>query len=182
MGSVRNEITTTIQDLVEYLSFEQKKNSLWFSLSKSSSDLMDQWDKPVASANFFFQGPDHARVFIVDSEGVFYKGEAGQLLTKILKAMGLGPDQVFICNAPDKDSIDLKLKQISPRVVVSLGQTATKMLLNAENGFDKLRGKFHPYGSAKVMPTFHPSRLIKDPSLKRAVWEDIKMVMAFLRR
>ena len=159
----------------------------------------------------FGQGNPAARVVFVgeapgyeeDRQGLVFVGRAGQLLTRIIVAMGLDREQVFICNVlkcrppgnrdPSADEILAcspylceQLTIIQPEVLVALGAPAAKTLLSTAASIGKLRGRFHEYypsgtegvGPAiPVMPTYHPAYLLRNPAEKRKTWEDIQMVM-----
>lgn len=133
-----------------------------------------------------------------DRLGEPFVGRAGQLLTDIIKAIGFEREQVFIGNinrcrppgnrAPEVDeSIVCKpflLREIAvvrPKVIVVLGATAAQNLLETKTPIGRLRGHFHDYLGVKVMPTFHPAYLLRDPHKKREVWEDMKMVRDHLK-
>lgn len=132
-----------------------------------------------------------------DQKGEPFVGRAGQLLTKIIEAIGMKREDVFIGNInrcrppqnrapmPDETAAckPFLLREISvvrPKVVVVLGNTAMKNLLDTKEGITKLRGIFQDYYGVKVMPTFHPAYLLRDPSKKREVWEDMKKVRDYL--
>lgn len=132
-----------------------------------------------------------------DAKGEPFVGRAGQLLTKIIEAIGMKREDVFIGNInrcrppgnraplPDetaacKPFLLREIAVVKPKVVVVLGNTAMKNLLDTKEGITKLRGIFQDYYGVKVMPTFHPAYLLRDPSKKREVWEDMKKVRDFL--
>ena len=125
-------------------------------------------------------------------------GRAGQLLTQIIKAMGLEREDVYIANVvkcrppgnrnPEPDEIEAcspflqaQIASIRPTVIVALGKFAAQTLLGTETPISRLRGRFHELGDTVVMPTFHPSYLLRTPAAKRDVWEDMKMVMQRLK-
>jgi DNA polymerase len=133
-----------------------------------------------------------------DEQGIPFVGRAGQLLTQIIKAMGFERDQVYIANVvkcrppdnrnPEPDEIERcepflmrQIDIINPAVIVALGKFAAQTLLRTTQPISRLRGQFHRIGDIRVMPTFHPSYLLRNPSAKREVWEDMKLVMAVLR-
>jgi len=133
-----------------------------------------------------------------DEQGIPFVGRAGQLLTQIIKAMGFERDQVYIANVvkcrppdnrnPEPDEIERcepflmrQIDIINPAVIVALGKFAAQTLLRTTQPISRLRGQFHRIGDIRVMPTFHPSYLLRNPSAKREVWEDMKLVMAALR-
>jgi DNA polymerase len=133
-----------------------------------------------------------------DEQGIPFVGRAGQLLTQIIKAMGFERDQVYIANVvkcrppdnrnPEPDEIERcepflmrQIDIIKPAVIVALGKFAAQTLLRTTQPISRLRGQFHRIGDIRVMPTFHPSYLLRNPSAKREVWEDMKLVMAALR-
>jgi uracil-DNA glycosylase family 4 len=126
-----------------------------------------------------------------------FVGRAGQLLTKIIEAIGLKRDEVLIgnvnrCRPPGnraptaeeaatcKPYLEREIAIVQPEVIVVLGNTAMKNLLDTREGITKLRGRFQDYKGIKVMPTFHPAYLLRDPSKKRETWEDLKKVRDYL--
>ncbi len=132
-----------------------------------------------------------------DEQGVPFIGRAGQLLTKIIEAIGLTRDDVYIANVikcrppgnrnPEPDEIaecePFLLKQIEtirPKVIVALGTFAAHTLLRTGAPISKLRGTFHEYHGAQLLPTFHPAYLLRSPDKKRDVWDDMKKVRAVL--
>ncbi|MEO7540311.1 MAG: uracil-DNA glycosylase [Pyrinomonadaceae bacterium] len=132
-----------------------------------------------------------------DLQGVPFVGRAGQLLTKIIEGIGMQRGDCFIGNinrcrppgnrAPEpaeaaicKPFLFREIEAVKPRVIVVLGATAAQNLLQTKVPISKLRGQFHDYLGVKVMPTFHPAYLLRDPHKKREVWEDMKMVRDYL--
>lgn len=132
-----------------------------------------------------------------DRQGVPFVGRAGQLLTRIIEAIGLTREQVYIANIikcrppdnrnPEPDEIahcsPFVLRQIAliqPRVICALGKFAAQTLLETQAPISQLRGKFFAGFGTKVMPTFHPSFLLRNPSAKREVWEDMKAIRRYL--
>jgi uracil-DNA glycosylase len=133
-----------------------------------------------------------------DEQGIPFVGRAGQLLTQIIKAMGFDREAVYIANVvkcrppgnrnPEPDEIEQcepflmrQIDVIKPAIIVALGKFAAQTLLRTTEPISKLRGRFREIGDIRVMPTFHPSYLLRNPEAKRAVWEDMKLVMAALR-
>jgi DNA polymerase len=129
-----------------------------------------------------------------DIKGEPFVGEAGQLLTRIIQAMGFARDEVYICNVlkcrppknrdPQPEEISacgaFMLRQvlaIAPRAIVALGTFAAQTLLGTKAPISKLRGTFHDYHGIPLMPTFHPAFLLRSPEMKRQVWEDMQQVM-----
>jgi uracil-DNA glycosylase len=129
-----------------------------------------------------------------DAQGEPFVGRAGQLLTKIIEAMGLTREEVYICNilkcrppqnrAPEADEILAcspfllqQLQAIGPKFICALGGPATQTLLRTKESISKLRGKFHDYHGIPLLPTFHPAYLLRNPSEKKTVWEDMKLLM-----
>ncbi len=132
-----------------------------------------------------------------DEQGEPFVGRAGQLLTKIIEGIGLRREDVFIGNinrcrppgnrAPEpiesatcKPFLKREIAVVRPKVIVVLGATAAQNLLETKVSIGKLRGHFHDYLGVKVMPTFHPAYLLRDPHKKREVWDDMKMVRDYL--
>jgi DNA polymerase len=134
-----------------------------------------------------------------DAQGFPFVGRAGQLLTKIIEGIQLKREDVFIgninrCRPPGNRQPTLpeaetcrpfllrEIAVVKPKVIVVMGNTACQNLLNTKVGITKLRGSFHDYFGVKVMPTFHPAYLLRDPRKKREVWEDMKKVRDFLAK
>lgn len=132
-----------------------------------------------------------------DAKARPFVGRAGQLLSKIIEAIGLKREEVLIGNvnrcrppgnrAPTTEEASIckpfllrEIAVVQPEVIVVLGNTAMKNLLDTREGITKLRGRFQDYKGIKVMPTFHPAYLLRDPSKKRETWEDLKKVRDYL--
>ncbi|MCP4672055.1 MAG: hypothetical protein GY857_12195 [Desulfobacula sp.] len=178
--SVKIQFSQVIQDFCQYLAFQKKNRNTSIAISKKSEALMENWGKINQTPElFFFQGSENADIFIIDSGTDFFQGKSGELLSKILAAMKLTTDSVFICNAGNLKAVNEKIKIVTPRVIITLGTRAGQFLLNIKQPLEKFQGKFHEYHGIKVMPTFHPSLLLKHKKYKRQVWEDIKQVMEY---
>jgi DNA polymerase len=134
-----------------------------------------------------------------DKQGEPFVGAAGQLLTKMIEAMGFAREDVYICNIlkcrppgnrnPEPDEIEKcepflrrQLAALRPRMMVCLGKFAAQCLLRSDAPISRLRGQFHTYEGIPLMPTFHPAFLLRNPSAKREVWDDLKQVMGELDR
>ena len=132
-----------------------------------------------------------------DAQGRPFVGRAGQLLTKIIEAIGMKREDVLIgnvnrCRPPGNRQPTLEeaaicrpflfreIAAVQPDVIVVMGDTALRNLLEVREGITRVRGKFQDFRGIKVMPTFHPAYLLRDPSKKRETWEDLKMVRDFL--
>lgn len=176
-ASVKTQMIQVINDFSQYLVFQKQNKNTFLNLSTESEAVIHNWGIKKPIETFFFEGPQNATVFIIDSDGHFFKGEEGRLLVKILKAMNLDPDAVFICNAGDLESIHNKIKTICPEMIITLGAKAGQSLLQINLPLEEFRGKFYRVNKIKVMPTFHPALLLEKPAYKRQVWEDMKRVM-----
>ncbi len=134
-----------------------------------------------------------------DARGEPFVGKAGQLLTKMIEAMGYRREDVYICNVlkcrppgnrnPEPDEVascepflKRQLAAIRPRMIVALGKFAVQCLLRDDAPISRLRGNFRTYEGIPLMPTFHPAYLLRDPSKKKPAWEDLKSVNAALAR
>jgi DNA polymerase len=134
-----------------------------------------------------------------DKRGEPFVGRAGQLLDKMIEAMGWTRDTVYITNIvmsrppgnrdPQPDEVaaclpflEDKIRVIAPRIIVALGRPSASTLLGIDASISALRGKFHDRRGVKVMPTFHPAYLLREPDRKRDAWSDLKLVMAELAR
>ncbi|MDO9516309.1 MAG: uracil-DNA glycosylase [Syntrophales bacterium] len=134
-----------------------------------------------------------------DRQGRPFVGRAGQLLTDIIKAMGLTRDEVYICNIlkcrppenrnPESDEIAAcepflvkQLQSIQPRVICALGKFAAQTLLKTDTAISVLRGRFHSYHGIQLMPTYHPAYLLRNPGAKKQVWEDVQIIMKEIQK
>jgi uracil-DNA glycosylase len=150
-------------------------------------------------------GNKHARLMFVgeapgadeDAQGKPFVGRAGQLLTKIIEAIGMKREDVIIgnvnrCRPPSNRQPTLEeaaicrpflfreIAAVQPDVIVVMGNTALRNLLEVREGITRVRGQFQDFRGIKVMPTFHPAYLLRDPSKKRETWEDMKKVREYL--
>ena len=129
-----------------------------------------------------------------DRKGQPFVGAAGQLLTRIIEAIKLSRSQVYICNIikcrppgnrnPESDEIktcfpflERQIAALHPDFIIALGTFAAQTLLATATPISRLRGRFHVYKGIKVVPTYHPAYLLRNPDKKRDVWEDMKMLM-----
>ena len=146
---------------------------------------------PQAKLMFVGEGPGHDE----DLQGEPFVGRAGQLLTDIItKGMGMRREDVYIANVikcrppenrnPEPDEVAAcepflkkQIDLIRPQIIVALGKFAVQTLLQSKVPISKLRGNWHSYHGIKLMPTFHPAYLLRNPADKKLVWEDIKKVL-----
>jgi uracil-DNA glycosylase len=134
-----------------------------------------------------------------DLQGEPFVGRAGQLLTRIIEAIGMTRQDVYIANVikcrppnnrnPEADEISRcepylirQIALVKPRLIVALGTFAAQTLLQTRLPISQLRGRFHTYQGVRLMPTFHPAFLLRNPDRKRAVWEDMQAVQRELRQ
>ncbi|OJH36913.1 uracil-DNA glycosylase [Cystobacter ferrugineus] len=147
---------------------------------------------PRAELVFVGEGPGETE----DQQGVPFVGAAGQLLTKMIEAMGYRRDDIYICNVvkcrppnnrnPEPDEVAAcepflraQLKAIQPKAIVALGKFAAQTLLRDSTPITRLRGNWRQYEGIQLMPTFHPAYLLRQPAEKRKAWEDLQQVMKF---
>ena len=160
---------------------------------------------PYANIMFIGEGPG----FQEDHEGQPFIGKAGNLLTKIIEAMGYKRETVYIANIvkchPMKNPenpelkgndrpptpeemqtcqpyLDEQIKIISPKVIITLGASSTRALLKSDDVISNLRGNFSQYMGIPLMPTYHPAALLRNPKLKKDVWHDMQKVMALVNK
>lgn len=154
---------------------------------------------PRSEVVFVGEGPGAEE----DAQGLPFVGRAGQLLTEMINnsaarmKVPLRREDVYICNvikcrppnnrAPEKDEVDTcsrfllrQLDAIRPRAVVALGATAARVLLSTTESMARLRGRWFEYRGARLLVTYHPAYLLRDPSKKRETWEDMQTLLAFL--
>jgi DNA polymerase len=149
---------------------------------------------PEADLMFVGEGPGADE----DIKGIPFVGRAGELLTKIIESIGLSREQVYIANVvkcrppqnrnPEPDEIAScepfllgQIEAIEPKVIVALGTFAARTLLKTDEAISRMRGRTYEYRGATLIPTFHPAFLLRNPSAKREVWEDMKKVRSLLK-
>ena len=150
---------------------------------------------PNADLMFVGEGPGADE----DIQGIPFVGRAGQLLTKMIEAMGFAREDVYIANVvkcrppenrnPEPDEIEScepflfrQIDSIKPAVIVALGAFAARTLLRTQDPISRLRGRLFDYHGAKLIPTFHPSFLLRSPGQKKYAWEDLKKALAVMGR
>ena len=175
-------VRTDIGDCTRCKLHAQGRRQIVFGVGHPEADLMFVGEAPGADE---------------DIQGIPFVGRAGQLLTKIIEAIGLRRDEVYIANVikcrppgnrnPEQDEVDTcepflfrQVDVIKPKVIVALGTFAARALLRTLDPISRLRGRVYEYRGAKLVPTFHPAYLLRNPASKREVWEDMKLVKRLL--
>ena len=156
-------------------------------LGKTRQNFVFGAGSPEADIMFIGEAPGAEE----DRQGLPFVGAAGQLLTKIIEAMHLQREDVFICNVlkcrppnnrdPQPDEIEScepylkrQIQIVQPRIICTLGRFATQALLKTSESMGRLRGRLHEYEGTPVIATYHPAALLRNPQWKRATWEDMK--------
>ncbi len=159
-------------------------------LHRGRATLVFGVGNPRAELMFVGEGPGGEE----DRQGEPFVGKAGQLLTRMIEAMGFERSQVYIANVvkcrppqnrdPEPDEIEAcepflkaQIAAIGPRVIVALGRFAVQTLLRDGTPISRLRGRWREYQGVRLMPTFHPAYLLRNPADKGKAWEDLKLVM-----
>ncbi len=162
-------------------------------LSKTRTNIVFGQGNPKAELMFVGEAPGRDE----DEQGLAFVGRAGQLLTKIIEAMGKKREEVWICNVlkcrppnnrnPEPDEVascrpflDEQIRLISPKAIVTLGTFAAQALLETDEPIGRMRGHWRSAHGTRVMPTFHPAFLLRSPERKKDVWEDMKLVRDYL--
>ena len=156
-------------------------------LGKTRKNFVFGMGSPEADIMFIGEAPGAEE----DRQGLPFVGAAGQLLTKIIEAMHLQREDVFICNVlkcrppnnrdPQPGEIEScepylkrQIQIVQPRIICTLGRFATQTLLKTSESMGRLRGRLHEYEATPVIATYHPAALLRNPQWKRATWEDMK--------
>jgi DNA polymerase len=162
----------------------QGRKQIVFGVGNPAADIMFVGEAPGADE---------------DTQGVPFVGRAGQLLTKMIEAMGLSRDDVYIANVlkcrppnnrdPQPDEVEScepflfqQIATVQPKVVIALGAFAARALLKTQDPISRMRGRVYKYRGADLIPTFHPSFLLRSPGYKREAWEDLKKALGLLGR
>ncbi|HLE70311.1 MAG TPA: uracil-DNA glycosylase [Vicinamibacteria bacterium] len=148
---------------------------------------------PKAELMFIGEGPGQEE----DRQGIPFVGAAGQLLTKIIQAIDLTREQVYIANVvkcrppnnrePEPDEVeacrpflDRQIDAVRPKVICALGRVSALNLLRTDEGITRLRGRIFSYRGCKLVPTYHPAFLLRNPGKKRECWDDMKLIRKLL--
>jgi uracil-DNA glycosylase len=162
-------------------------------LHKGRTNLVFGVGNPNAELMFVGEGPGADE----DAQGEPFVGRAGQLLNNMISAMGLKREDVYIANVvkcrppgnrtPEKDECDTcspflmrQIDVIKPKVIVALGAVAAKNLLAVNDSMANLRGRWYDFRDSKLLVTYHPAYLLRDPRQKKEAWKDLQMVMKHL--
>src|SRR5215831_8439414 len=162
-------------------------------LHKARTNIVFGVGNPKAELVFVGEGPGHDE----DIQGEPFVGRAGKLLTQMIEAMGLKRSDVYIANVvkcrppenrtPEKDEVATcmpflvrQLAAIAPKVIVTLGACSAQTLLQTTQGISKFRGEWQEWRGTKLMATYHPAYLLRNPPAKADVWKDLQKVMAVL--
>jgi DNA polymerase len=162
-------------------------------LHKTRNKIVFGAGNPRAELVFVGEGPGHDE----DLQGLPFVGRAGKLLTQMIEAMGLAREDVYICNVvkcrppenrkPEEDEVATcspylfrQLDAIAPKAIVCLGATAAQALLKTTDSISRFRGTWFDYRNTKLMATYHPAYLLRNPAAKGEVWKDLQKVMAHL--
>jgi uracil-DNA glycosylase family 4 len=162
-------------------------------LHKQRNKIVFGQGNPRAELVFVGEGPGHDE----DVQGLAFVGRAGKLLTQMIEAMGLTREQVYICNVvkcrppenrkPEDDEVATcspylyrQLDVIAPKAIVCLGGTAAQELLKTKDSISRYRGTWFDFRNTKLLATYHPAYLLRNPNAKGEVWKDLQKVMAHL--
>jgi len=185
MGKVKDETLLNIR--------EDLGDCTRCKLHKGRNKIVFGDGNPKAELVFVGEGPGADE----DAQGLPFVGRAGKLLTQMIEAMGLQRKDVYICNvvkcrppenrAPEPDEVTAcspflirQIDSIHPKVIVCLGATAAKTILNTTRGISQFRGEWLEWRGHKLMATYHPAYLLRNPPAKADVWKDLQKVMAEL--
>lgn len=163
-------------------------------LCKERTHIVFGVGNPEARLMFVGEGPGRDE----DRQGEPFVGRAGQLLNKIIEAMGMKREDVYIgnivkCRPPENRAplpdeaatcmpfLERQIVAVKPQVIVCLGSVAMQYLLGTERKISTIRGLWQDYQGIRVMPTYHPAFLLRNPNMKRPVWEDMQKVMEYLK-
>ena len=180
LAAIRDDLGDCIRCKLHTLGRKQ----IVFGVGNPSADVMFVGEAPGADE---------------DTQGVPFVGRAGQLLTKMIEAMGFARDDVYIANVlkcrppnnrdPQPDEVEQcepflfrQIASVQPKVIIALGAFAARALLKTQDPISRLRGRVYSYRGAQLIPTFHPSFLLRSPGYKREAWEDLKKALALLGR
>lgn len=162
-------------------------------LAPTRTNIVFGQGNPKAELMFVGEAPGRDE----DEQGLAFVGRAGQLLTKIIEAIGRTREDVYIANVlkcrppnnrnPERDEVETckpflneQIRLIAPRVIVTLGTFAAQTLLETDEPISRMRGQWRTTRGVRVMPTFHPAFLLRSPDRKKDVWEDMKLVRDYL--
>ena len=203
LKSIRNYFETERESGVSEYIFSSRPKDVKLSLVKNAVSHCQKCPLGKMRRNIVFgSGSMNARLMFIgeapghdeDMQAMPFVGEAGILLTKIIEAMAIKREDVYICNIlkcrppqnrnplPEEistciDYLYAQIDIIKPKIICALGKFASQTLLGIETPISKIRGSWHEYRGIKFMPTYHPAYLLRNPQDKKLVWEDMKKIM-----
>ncbi|MCS7048248.1 MAG: uracil-DNA glycosylase [Verrucomicrobiae bacterium] len=180
---------------LQQLAAEARRCTRCAELAQCRTQVVFGTGNPRAELMFIGEAPGADE----DAQGEPFVGRAGQLLTKIIQAMGFARHEVYIanvlkCRPPENRTplpmevqnclpyLQRQIELIQPRAMVALGATAMRALLDIQIGITKMRGRWYYYRGIPIMPTYHPAYLLRNPAAKREVWQDMQEVVRQLGR
>jgi uracil-DNA glycosylase len=180
-------------DTLERIRTDIGPNCTRCKLHKGRTKIVFGVGNPKADLVFVGEGPGRDE----DAQGEPFVGRAGKLLTQMIEAMGLRREDVYICNVvkcrppenrlPEKDEIETcspylmrQLAVIQPKVICTLGSCSSQTLLQTNQGISRFRGEWFDFRGSKLIATYHPAYLLRNPAAKSEVWKDLQKVMAVL--
>jgi uracil-DNA glycosylase len=180
-------------DTLERIRTDIGPNCTRCKLHKGRTKIVFGVGNPKADLVFVGEGPGRDE----DAQGEPFVGRAGKLLTQMIEAMGLRREDVYICNVvkcrppenrlPEKDEIETcspylmrQLGVIQPKVICTLGSCSSQTLLQTNQGISRFRGEWFDFRGSKLIATYHPAYLLRNPAAKSEVWKDLQKVMAVL--
>jgi len=180
-------------DTLERIRTDITPNCTRCKLHKARTQIVFGVGNPKAQLVFVGEGPGRDE----DEQGEPFVGRAGKLLTQMIEAMSLKREDVYICNVvkcrppenrlPEKDEIATcspflmrQLGVINPKVICCLGACSAQTLLETTQGISRFRGEWFDFRGAKLIATYHPAYLLRNPAAKSEVWKDLQKVMAYL--
>ncbi|WP_022668527.1 uracil-DNA glycosylase family protein [Desulfospira joergensenii] len=171
-----------IRDLSQFVSDQKDLDNIGLKISDSSKQILESWVHPETmpgppGRDFLSQGPENSKIWFVDTQPSFFKGEPGALLKKIIRAMNLDPAKVFICTCTRPETLENRLKISCPDFLILLGEKTVRCFTGSRESMEKIQGRFLTCCGIPAMPTYHPNDLLAEPDLKRPVWNALQQVM-----
>ena len=182
-----NDISTTLSqvilDIAQFVSDQKAMGNTSLVISSVSRQVMDAWRHPISaplsrlSSDFWSQGPEGSLIWFIDTHPFCLEDESGGLLKKMIMAMNLNPEKVFICSCQTPNILEKKIKEAGPSFLILLGEKTAEFVTGIQNPFDNIQGQFFNCWGSQAIPIYHPKDLLTHPSLKRPVWNSLQSVM-----
>ena len=175
-------LSRVVRDVIQFVSDQKALGNTSLEISSVSRQITDTWERPFSAppsplSDFWSQGSERSLIWFIDAHPFSLEHESGGLLKKMILAMNLEPEKVFICSCQDLNLLEKKIKQVGPAFLILLGEKTAKQVTGVQKPMEAIQGQFTNCWGSQAIPIYHPKDLLTYPALKRPVWNALQSVM-----